>query len=256
MKRILAVITALLLFVPMMAAFAQDEADEETEMPVTEAVEETAESTELLAQDVIYVVVPRDNIDRIGAYFDVRVSCIREKNNLRPGQIIYPGDTLLISASCPVYDGADIVINPRSNPPGLDGSDGTYYVRRNDTLDTIGQALNISVDSLRQENSIVWGRDLLAGQLLVIPRGAPEYGVTPPLVTSRAVESAPAGATIHVVQPRETVDGISALYNRDHRCVLAANEITNTRLVLPGTSLLIPEDCGPYTGAAYVPPQG
>ena len=57
------------------------------------------------------------------------------------------------------------------------------------------------------------------------------------------------------VQPQETVDGIGAKLNKDHYCILDANQITNTRMVIPGTALVIPDDCGPYAGFDVVPVQ-
>lgn len=238
MRRIACALVALMAAMTFMGASAQEETG----------------PAEVLAADVTYIVVERDNLDGIGAFFDVRVGCIRETNNLAAGHILYPGDELLISASCPAYDGADVVINPRLNAPGRDGSDGTYVVRPEDTLDEIGQTLNISVQALKQSNNIVDGRTLEAGQIIVIPKDAPEYGVFPALDTSRT-ESAPEGSTIYVVQPQETVDGIGAKLNKDHYCILDANQITNTRMVIPGTALLIPDDCGPYLGFDVVPAQ-
>lgn len=228
----------------------QTATEQTTQPPVVVVTPEaqTSQQPEVVAADVIYIVVERDNLDRIGAFFDVRVGCIREMNNFRPGHILQPGDEVLISASCPAYDGADVVINRRENAPGRDGSDGTYVVRPNDTLDQIGQRLNVSVQALKQANDIEFGRTLRAGQVIVIPDNAPPYGVFPPRETEGRTEAVPAGAQIHVVQPQETLDGIGALYDKDHYCIIEANQITNTRLVIPGTSLVIPADCGPYTG--------
>lgn len=230
---------------------AQTEQSEVEQPPVVVVTPEApiAQQPEVVAADVIYIVVARDNLDRIGALFDVRVACIRETNDLRPGHILQPGDEILISASCPAYDGADVVVNRRENAPGRDGSDGTYVVRPNDTLDQIGQRLNVSVQALKQANDIRFGRSLRAGQVIVIPADAPAYGIFPPRETGETrTEAVPAGAQVHVVQPQETVDGIGALYDKDHYCIIEANQITNTRLVIPGTSLIIPADCGPYTG--------
>lgn len=238
MRRITGLIAVVLSALIVMSAVAQEETG----------------PAEILATDVTYIVVERDNLDGIGAFFDVRVGCIRETNGLKPGHILYPGDELIISASCPAYDGADVVVNFRPNSPGRDGSDGTYVVRPEDTLDEIGQTLNISVQALKQSNDIADGRTLEAGQIIIIPKDAPEYGVFPALDLSRT-ESAPEGSTFYVVQPQETVDGIGAKLNKDHYCILEANAITNTRLVLPGLALVIPDTCGPYTGFDVVPAQ-
>jgi LysM repeat protein len=233
---------------PDPAAQTEQPAVQQSPVVVVTPEAQTAQQPEVVAADVMYIVVERDNLDRIGAYFDVRVACIRETNDLRPGHILQPGDELLISASCPAYDGADVVVNRRENAPGRDGSDGTYVVRPQDTLDQIGQRLNVSVEALKQANDIRFGRSLRAGQVIVIPENAPPYGVLPARETEGRTETASVAGQIHVVQPQETIDGIGALYDKDHYCIIEANQITNTRLVIPGTSLVIPDDCGPYTG--------
>lgn len=287
------------------------------------AAQEADAPAQILESDVTYTVVERDNLDRIGAFFDVRVACIRETNNLPVGAILQPGDQLVISATCPAYDGAAPVINPRPNAPGRTGADDTYVVRPQDTLDEIGQVFNISVQALKQVNGIPDGRRLEAGTVIMLPVNAPEYGMFPAMTLANAPEMAnvpgqtyvttandtlmdiaqrfnisivtlrvvnnlgyapnvapgtslfiPEGATpyngfpnpaelhqlesraegaefsgeVVVVQPQETVDGIGARLNKDHYCILAANNITNTRMVIPGTALVIPAECGPYTG--------
>src|SRR5690606_31428102 len=68
------------------------------------------------------------------------------------------------------------------------GAEGELYiVQPGDTLDTIGQELDVSVISLRIANELEDDAVLLIGQTLVIPEGAPPYGVFPALDT-------PAGA--------------------------------------------------------------
>ena len=65
--------------------------------------------------DQTYVVQLRDTLDGIGAHFDTQVACIAQNNNITPANLVYPGQTVVIPASCPKYDGFDIVTNPRSS---------------------------------------------------------------------------------------------------------------------------------------------
>src|SRR5690606_3320344 len=101
-----------------------------------------------LSSDVTHTVQPREYLDLIAAAFDVQLACLVETNGLRASDILEIGQQLTISMDCPAYDGTLEVSSPRLDSPGRDGSDGTYAVQVGDTLDTIGQALNISVQSL------------------------------------------------------------------------------------------------------------
>lgn len=285
-----------------------------------------------ITEEVTYVVQARDNLDGIGAYFDVRVDCIRELNGLKISTILQPGDALRISPTCPAYDGPrQAVLNPRSNTPGADGSDGTYTVRPNDTLDTIGQKLDVSVEALKAANDITNPKLLAAGQVLIIPPDAPVYGLAPALIYSPGAAAllgeagAPSGmdgttyvvqagdtvpsiaesldisivvlrvvnglgvspeieagtelfipaeaskfgelpspeelvaltegrgagsieARTYVIQRNETLDGVGARFNVNHYCLIERNGITNVRMVSAGTLVIIPDDCGEYTG--------
>jgi LysM repeat protein len=284
-----------------------------------------------ITEAVSYTIQPRDTLDGIGAYFDVRVGCIREVNNLRISDLLIPGEVLVITPDCPAYDGTQVVLNPRTQTPGRDGTDGTYVIRPNDTLDTIGQELDVSVESLISANNITNNKAILAGQVLVIPDDAPGYGFVPALILSpgaaaamgaagdepsvpgmtyvvvegdtiqsiaesfdistivlravnrlglepdvpvgtelfvpegaspfgtfpeegevaRLTEGMGAGAIegqTYVLQRNQTLDGVGALFNVNHYCLIERNGIINVRSITAGTLLIIPDDCGPYTG--------
>jgi LysM repeat protein len=65
--------------------------------------------------DKTYVVQPQETLDGIGAKFDTQVACLAKNNNLSNPRRIFPGQTLIIFASCPRYDGFDIVTTPRTS---------------------------------------------------------------------------------------------------------------------------------------------
>jgi LysM repeat protein len=86
---------------------------------------------------------------------------------------------------------------------------------------------------------------------LIIPDDAPAYGEFPAVEDSAGAGGGAAGE-LYVVQPRETIDGISARFNVSYTCVLDTNQILNPRALQPGTVIVIPDDCPAYSGADVV----
>lgn len=237
-------------------SFAQDEGGSDAVTP------EPAQQFNLpITTDVNYIVEPRDTLDAIGAMFDVRVACIREVNDLVPTDIIRPGDVLIISIECPAYDWGAPVAFPRLDSPGRTGTDGSYAVRPNDTLDTIGQALNVSVISLMDANGITEPRELAIGTILQIPADAPAYGVFParqlagaqgsiatptgPVVTSLDEINAAEGGN-YVVQPGDTLDVIGQTLNVSVVAIQVENNVGYGRELTAGQVLVIPADAPAY----------
>lgn len=216
-----------------------------------------------ISQDVEYIVRPRDNFDLIAALFDVQLECLASTNNLDLSEIIRPGDILVISVDCPAYFGVSPVSFPRLDAAGRatpSADDGEYVVRPNDTIDTIGQALNISVQAILQANDISDPRSIVPGQVLIIPEGAPAYGVFPPnRELSRganptqsgffrqppATGAAPSGNE-YVVQPNDTLDTIGQALNVSVDALRIANGIDDPNSLLPGQVLVIPENAPAY----------
>ena len=57
------------------------------------------------AQDSTYTVEYGDVLDVIAAGFDVSVACLAEESGIANPNDVRPGQTLIISRSCPPYDG-------------------------------------------------------------------------------------------------------------------------------------------------------
>lgn len=232
------------------AAFAQDD------------------STPVLEGEISYTVQVADTLDSIGAFYDVKVECIAELNELSNINTIFPGDELIISDSCPRYGGFDLVSNPRpdassafglQNAPFGDGQGGggdgsqVWVVGIGDTLDTIGQTLDVSVISLQMENEIEPGDALFVGQEVVIPADAPGYGLTPALTGAVAGDGQGGGgaaSATYVVQRGDTLDVIGATLNAQVACIAEANGINNVNVIFPGLALVIPDDCPEYDGGS------
>ena len=229
----------LLIFVIGVAAFAQEE-DDSGLLPITE--------------DTNYVVRTADTLDAIGALFDVSPSCIADTNEITDLRTIYPGDSLLISVSCPVYGGdprdmaESEVLYPREVVTFEDDCDG-YRVFRNDSIDMIGFNLNVSAVSIAVANELEPPYVIEVNQCLIIPEDAPPYGVYPALQTASG-DLGTGGALppgeIYVLQPRETLDVVGQRLNVSVVAIMLTNNISDARTLQPGTSFVIPDDAPPY----------
>jgi LysM repeat protein len=215
----------------------------------------------VLESEIVYTVQVADTLDSIGAFYDVKVECIAELNELENIHQILVGQELIISDACPRYGGLDVVVNPREDASpafGLQtggdsgqggGGDQVWVVGINDTLDTIGQELNVSVVAIQQANQLEDGATLFVGQELIIPADAPAYGQFPALTGAVGEgQGGGGGGDIYVVQPGDTLDLIALGLNVQVACVAEANDLADINFITPGLALLIPADCPEYDG--------
>ena len=218
------------------------------------------EDTFVLDGPITYVVEVADTLDRIGALYDVKVECVAEINEIEDIHTIFPGTELVISPVCPRYGGDDFVRYPREDASpafGLQagagqggGGDQVWIVGINDTLDTIGQALDVSVISLQIANDLEDGAILRLNQEIIVPADAAPYGQFPALneVTGDGQGGGGQAGEVYVVQPRDTLDLIALASDAQVACIAEANAIADVNRIFPGQALLIPDDCPPYDG--------
>lgn len=241
---------------------------------------ETGQETEEIspaAGDVSYIVQPGDVLDLIGAGFNVSAACIAETNELRNPNRIFPGDELIIRASCPPYDGFALSNGATSSveagtqaaqsDAGQGGGgepgpgDQTYVIQPGDTLDGIAQEFNISLISLQQVNDLFDFRDVVPGLTIVIPGDAPPYGVVPPMQegTQQPVNIGQGGGggqgggssasadgsqaiegNIYTVQDGDTILTVAARFGVTPSQLTVVNELFSQIELEPGTQLVIP----------------
>ena len=224
----------------------------------------------VFAQDDSYTVKTGDSLDAIGAIYDVQAACLAKTNNIGLGDMLKPGQVLTISFDCPLYDGVDNITTPREvnktvkeglGQGGGGGANATpYQVQRGDSLDSIGQTLNVSVASLLEANSLKANDVLQPGQEITIPAGAPAYGVTPAsadasgqgggggtAATTTATDLSNGDAT-YVVQYQDTLDSIGAQFDVKVDCLVSENNIADRTKIYPGQSLSVKTSCPRYDG--------
>ena len=107
---------------------------------------------------ISHTVGEAENLSSIADLYGISLDTIRWANDMKDGQVIHPGDTLII---LPV--------------------DGVLHtVRRGQTLGRIAQLYDIPVDAIIRQNNIRGGF-IVAGQQLIIPGGKP---ITAPSVAA------------------------------------------------------------------------
>jgi len=207
------------------------------------------------AQGSTYTVEPGDTLDTIGQELDVSVVSLQLANDIEPGDFIFPGDVLTIPADAAPYGAFPATDTDLTEGGGIGGgAAGEFYViQPQDTLDVIAQERNVSVVSLIQVNEIENPRLIMPGMTILIPDDAPPYGAFPATDTDLATGGGAGGGVageVYIIQPRDTIDQIAADFNAATRCIVDANEITNVRMIQPGQTLVIPDDCPAYVGFA------
>lgn len=127
--------------------------------------------------DGSYVVQRGDTLLGVAARYGLSVSDLAAANGMRWSDWLYVGQTLVIPG-------------PGSTPqtPGND-SNGTYTVKRGDTLAAIARSYGTTISALQLANGITNPNYIYVGQRLIIPGGS-----SSPAPTNPAPGNPPAGA--------------------------------------------------------------
>lgn len=117
------------------------------------------------AQTTTYVVQPGDSLTAIANRFNLTVSALAGANNLTVTTRLLVGQTLIIPITAP-----------------LPGTTRNYTVQRGDTLASIAQRFNTTLQNLVNLNGIQNINRVLVGQVLRVPAAPPQvshYTVMP-----------------------------------------------------------------------------
>lgn len=212
-----------------------------------------------------YTVVQGDVLDLIAAEANVDLDCLIEANGLATPARIFPGDVLTIPADCPPYQGlstprgdfAPVAAVAAGQGGGVarqvqPGGGEAYTIQPGDTLDTVAQQFNVALDALLAANPDVFPPNIPVGTVITIPNNAPPYGGFPVLGAGQGggggVPAASAGERVYIAQPRDVLDLIAASLDVELACLIERNQLSFPPLIYPGQQIIIPANCGPYTG--------
>ncbi|MDR4889383.1 LysM peptidoglycan-binding domain-containing protein [Fredinandcohnia sp. QZ13] len=141
-----------------------------------------------------HTVANGDTLYGIARQYNLTVSQLKRLNHLT-GDMIYPGQTLVISETPP----------PRTT--------ATYTVNRGDTLYSIANSYNMSVDQLKQLNNLT-SNTIQVGQTLQVIGTAPE--------------SSQIQAQTYTVQPGDSLYSIAQRANTTVDQIMKNNQLTSS----------------------------
>lgn len=157
-----------------------------------------------------YVVQKGDSLWSIAKRFNVGISELKEANNLT-SNLISVGQSLVIPGVAP-----------------SDQTNITYVVQKGDSLWSIANANNTTVDELANLNDL-GANTIYEGQILQIPN------------TGNSGVTFPGKETIYVVQKGDTLYSVALKYNTTPSAIKKKNSLTSDTLSV-GQMLTIPAD--------------
>ena len=211
-----------------------------------------------------HVVQAGETLAGIAAQYGVTVEALVVANNLTDPDKIVAGQELIIPAAA--GSGGETLeaeVQPDVQPtqtatPSTSGSSGrTYVVQPRDTIDTIGQRLNVAPAALIAANFGPGENPnlIFAGRVLVIPANAPPYpfppGVTPPAPAEGIGGGGRGPDETYTVQPGDYLERIAQELDVAIESIIYANNLRRPYVIMAGDVLIIPGDAPPF---GVVPP--
>ena len=138
-----------------------------------------------------------------------------------------------------------------------ESSNENYRVRWADTLDVIGQQLDVSVACLVDANGLTDANQLKFAQMLVVPPDCGPYdeiesvivanhGPLTAAVPAQDQGGGGAGGDQYRTHWADSLDVIGQQYNVSVACLAGANGLINANRLAYAQVIIIPADCEPY----------
>ena len=196
MRRVLAIPTLALWFlVSLLALQAQDS---ESTASVIDA------STDSPAAHDTYVVQAGDSLYALAQRFSTTVDALAETNDIQAPGELRAGQSIRVPAAARSY---------------LE----LYEIQPGDTLFNISKRFNTSIGLLQGLNNILDGRQIIAGQTILVPS-----------LNQAEVET-------HLVAPEDSLFSIARRYNTAVSLLMSLNGIADPRDLQVGASILVPK---------------
>ncbi|MAM28542.1 MAG: peptidoglycan-binding protein LysM [Flavobacteriaceae bacterium] len=116
----------------------------------------------------------------------------------------------------------------------------THKVKRKETLFSISQQYNVSVEDIKRHNKQLYSTQLKKGEKLQIPIAVNNSG-TETTTTTETTNSATSDTGKHVVKPKETKFGIARMYGISMAELTELNPNLGENLQI-GTTLIVPSE--------------
>lgn len=160
-------------------------------------------------QQIEYTVQWGDTLTSIAASYGTTPAAIMALNGLANANMLSVGQVLRIP------DQSSAPVGPND-----------YVVVAGDTLFSIAQRFGTTVEAIQRANGIINPAMISVGQRLTIPQGSSDTPSSQP--------------GTYVVQAGDTLYGIAAALGRSVQDLIAANNLSEPYLIVPGQVLIIP----------------
>jgi murein DD-endopeptidase MepM/ murein hydrolase activator NlpD len=187
----------------------------------------------------IHVVQRGETLYRIAQRYGLTVDDLVRLNGIANPNDIEVGQRLLVPAK------------PGAEPAKV------HVVQPGETLRSIAQLYNLSVEQLATLNNIANPNSIYVGQTLKIAQDSSAPTAAPATATIQPTEVAQADAPqsqIYIVQPGETLFRIAQRYGLTVNQLATANSIADPSTIYVGEQLLIPGVAAPPQLALDLPP--
>ena len=180
---------------------------------------------------IVHVVRYGETLFAIARIYGVSLQDIIERNRLRDGDLIRPGQELIIRDDATSSARELPMVNPQAPRP--DGS-LVHVVRYGETLFAIANTYGVSLQDVIERNRLADGDLIRPGQELIIRDAA---SPSLPMVTPQAPR--PDGSLVHVVRYGETLFAIANTYGVPLQDIIERNRLADGDLIRPGQELII-----------------
>lgn len=174
------------------------------------------------ARPATYVVKPGDTVSGIAIRHGLRPADVLAWNGLGWRSVIYPGQTLHLSAGAAPAPAAVPTAAPAPAPAA---SGATHTVVRGDTVYAIARKYGTTVSNVLAANGLGRSAAIFPGQRLRV-------GATP-----APAAPAPAAPTAHTVARGDTLFGIAKKHRTTVAALLQVNGLGSGSIIYPGQTL-------------------
>ncbi len=222
------------------------------EIPVSQIIIPVKTATPDADGKIFHVVESGQSFWAIAIAYHITIHDIEVWNNISRSSGLRIGQKLFIPTSnTEGYATPTPVGMVVTSTPDADGKI-IHVVQPYQTLITIAQAYNVSVDSILALNGLTMDSVLQIGEKLLINGGSVTPSATPrPLSPVEKLTPASDGKYYHVVQSGETLSWIASLYNVTLANLLAWNGLNSASILLPGQKILL--EVTPPATITYTP---
>jgi membrane-bound lytic murein transglycosylase D len=191
----------------------------------------------------IYTVRSGDTVSKIARQHGISMSSLLASNRLKTTSVLKIGQKLKIPGagddegideSAENSSAAKTVVETK---PGAKSQ--KYTVKKDDTLWSIAEKFNSTVDDLKQANKLHDSSELLAGQNIVVPvvlEKAVQSNKTP---VKAALAARDSDYITYIVQANDSLYVIAQKHEVSYKDIMIWNKIRNPRLIKPGDKLVI-----------------